>query len=217
MVKWSFSGLKDFVNCPRQYNEVKIKQNYTKGVTQQMQYGTDVHRALEEYVRDSKPLPDFYARFKKTVDALKEIPGERFIEYKMALREDKTACDFGADDYWVRGIVDLMIIDGDTAFVTDYKTGSAKYPDPKQLMLMALMTFVHFPNVKHVKGGLIFLMHNAFVTEDYLRHNVANYWAKFAPDIMRLKMALERDVWTPNPTPLCGWCPVKTCEFYKER
>ena len=135
MVKWSFSGLKDFVNCPRQYNEVKVKQNYTKGVTEQMRYGTDVHKALEEYVRDGTPLPDFYTRFRKTVDALKSIPGEPYVEYKMALREDKSPCDFSAGNYWVRGIVDLMIIDGDTAFVTDYKTGSAKYPDSKQLML----------------------------------------------------------------------------------
>ena len=217
MVKWSFSGLKDFVNCPRQYSEVKIKQNFTKGVTQQMQYGTDVHKALEEYVRDNKPLPDFYARFKKTVDVLKEIPGERYVEYKMALREDRSACDFNANDYWVRGIVDLMIIDGDTAFVTDYKTGSAKYPDPRQLKLMALMTFAHFPQVNIVKGGLIFLLHNAFVTEDYTRTNTANYWTSFLPDLARLKVAHETDVWMPNPTPLCGWCPVSTCVFYKEK
>jgi hypothetical protein len=217
MVKWSFSSLKDFVNCPRQYNEVKIKQNYTKSVTQQMQYGTEVHKALEEYVRDDKPLPDFYKRFKNTVDALKEIPGERYIEYKMALREDHTPCGFNDPDYWVRGIVDLMIVDGDTAFVTDYKTGSAKYPDTKQLMLMALMTFAHLPQVKYVRGGLVFLMHNAFVNEDYNRDKIDMYWGRFTPDIMRLKLALESDTWTPNPSPLCGWCPVTTCQFHKER
>ena len=217
MVKWSFSGLKDFVNCPKQYNEVKIKQNFTKSVSEQMRYGTEVHKALEEYVRDGKPLPDFYARFKKTVDALKEIPGSQYVEYKMALREDKTPCDFTAPDYWVRGIVDLMVIDGDTAFVTDYKTGSAKYPDPKQLKLMALMTFAHFPEVKHVKGALVFLLHNAFVTENYSRSNITNYWKSFLPDLERLKLATDTDVWMPNPTPLCGWCPVNTCVFYKER
>lgn len=217
MVKWSFSSLKDFVNCPRQYNEVKVKQNYTKSVTEQMQYGTDVHRALEEYVRDGKPLPEFYTRFKKTADALKDIPGERYVEYKMALREDRTPCGFSDPDYWVRGIVDLMIVDGDTAYVTDYKTGSAKYPDTKQLMLMALMTFAHMPNVKRVKGGLIFLMHNAFITEDYKVELSETYWNRFNPDIARLKLAIETDVWTPNPTPLCGWCPVSTCQFHKQR
>lgn len=217
MVKWSFSSLKDFVNCPRQYNEVKIKQNYTKSVTQQMQYGTDVHKALEEYVRDGVPLPAFYTRFQNTADALKDIPGERYVEYKMALREDRSPCSFNDPDYWVRGIVDLMIVDGDTAYVTDYKTGSAKYPDTKQLMLMALMTFSHLPQVKYVKGGLIFLLHNAFITEDYKREAADHYWGRFTPDITRLKMAIENDTWTPNPSPLCGWCPVVTCQFHKEK
>jgi hypothetical protein len=110
-----------------------------------------------------------------------------------------------------------MVIDGDTAFVTDYKTGSAKYPDPKQLKLMALMTFAHFPEVKHVKGALVFLLHNAFVTEDYSRAKADSYWTSFLPDLARLKLATDTDVWMPNPTPLCGWCPVKTCVFYKEK
>jgi len=203
---WSFSSLKDFVNCPRQYNEVKIKQNYTKGVSEQMRYGTEVHKALEEYVRDGTPLPDFYVRFKKTVDALKEIPGEQYVEYKMALREDKTPCDFSAPDYWVRGIVDLMVIDGDTAFVTDYKTGSAKYPDPKQLRLMALMTFAHFPNVNKIKAGLLFVMHNVFITEEYERKDIDKSWEKFTGPLTRLTNSYNEDSWPPNPTPLCRFC-----------
>ena len=217
MTKWSFSSLKQFINCPKQYNEVKIKQNFPVKVSQQMQYGTEVHRALEEYVRDGTPLPEFYTKFKKSVDALLEIPGERFIEYKMALRDDKTSCGFGDKDYWVRGIVDLMIIDGDTAFIVDYKTGSTKYPDVKQLKLMALMTFSHFPEVKFIKAGLLFIAHNTFIAEDYKAEAKESYWLSFLPDLARLNLSSEKDVWPMNPTPLCGWCPVDTCQFYKQR
>jgi ATP-dependent exoDNAse (exonuclease V) beta subunit len=42
---------------------------------------------------------------------------------------------FKDDNRWVRGIVDLLIVDNDYAFIVDYKTGSHKYPDPKQLRL----------------------------------------------------------------------------------
>ena len=217
MPTWSFSSLKQFINCPRQYDEVKLKKNYEVKVSQQMQYGTDVHKALEEYVRDGVQLPTFYLKFKNVVDVLLEIPGKRYVEYKMAMREDKTPCGFSSDDYWVRGIVDLMIIDGDTAFIVDYKTGSNKYPDVKQLRLMALMTFAHFPEVNLIKSGLLFVAHNSFVSEDYTRNRIDSYWNSFLPDLARLKMASDTNVWVPNPTPLCGWCPVKTCEFYKER
>lgn len=217
MPTWSFSSLKQFINCPRQYDEVKLKKNYEVKVSQQMQYGTDVHKALEEYVRDGVQLPTFYLKFKNVVDVLLEIPGKRYVEYKMAMREDKTPCGFSSDGYWVRGIVDLMIIDGDTAFIVDYKTGSNKYPDVKQLRLMALMTFAHFPEVNVIKSGLLFVAHNSFISEDYTRNRIDSYWNSFLPDLARLKMASDTNVWVANPTPLCGWCPVKTCEFYKER
>ena len=47
-IKWSYSGLKDYTNCPKQYHEVKILKNFTKKPTQEMLYGTEVHKALED-------------------------------------------------------------------------------------------------------------------------------------------------------------------------
>ncbi len=56
MIQWSFSSLKDFVNCPKQYYHIKVAKDFEKKATQQMLYGTEVHRACEEYVRDGTPL-----------------------------------------------------------------------------------------------------------------------------------------------------------------
>jgi CRISPR/Cas system-associated exonuclease Cas4 (RecB family) len=215
MIKWSFSGLKDFINCPKQYHEVKVLQNFTKRVTEQMQYGTEVHKALEDYARDGKPLAKNYERFREMVNPLLEIPGKKYIEHKMALRIDYTPCSFDAPDYWVRGIADFMVVNGDTAYVVDYKTGSAKYPDAKQLKLMALMIFQIFPEVDKVNGGLLFILNNAFINEEYLRTSAYKYWGSFRPDLARLEMAYESNTWPANPTGLCGWCPVKSCEFNK--
>lgn len=217
MVKWSFSGLKDFVNCPKQYHEVKILQNFTKKVTEQMLYGTEVHKALEDYVRDGTPLAKNYERFKPIIDAILEAPGKRHPELKMALSAAKTPCAFDAEEYWVRGIVDLLILDGETAYIIDYKTGSAKYPDPKQLKLMALMTFAHFPEVQFIKAGLLFVMHEVFVDEQYHREEQDKLWNAFSTDLARLSVSYDKDIWPPNPTPLCGWCPVQTCDFYGRR
>ena len=217
MVKWSFSGLKDFVNCPKQYHEVKILQNFTKKVTEQMLYGTEVHKALEDYVRDGTPLAKNYERFQPLLDVLVGSPGTRYPELKLALTKDEQVCEFDDPKYWVRGIVDLLVIDGDTAYIIDYKTGSAKYPDPKQLKLMALMTFAKFPEINFIKAGLMFVMHNVFVDEQYHRKDKAKLWDAFALDIARLEMAYQLDEWTANPTALCGWCPVSTCEHFGRR
>ena len=212
---WSYSALKEYLNCPKQYQELKVLKRYEKSTSEQMLYGTEVHKALEDYVRDNVPLAKNYQRFKGIVDVLITIEGAKYPEHKVAITKDKQPCDFDDPNRWVRGIMDLLIIDGDHAFIVDYKTGSNRYPDPKQLRLMALMTFIHFPEVQKIKGGLLFVMHNSFISEEYTRDEVNTSWGHFTPSLARLSHSYESDTWVPNPTPLCKYCPVKDCDFHK--
>ena len=214
---WSYSALKDYVNCPRQYKEVKVLKRYVKEPTQQMLYGTEVHKACEDYVGKDVPLAKNYERFKPVLDTLKAIPGTRYPEHEMALDRDRKPCGFKDENRWVRGIVDLLVVDGDHAFIIDYKTGSNKYPDPKQLKLMALMTYAHFPEVQFIKAGLLFVMHDSFMNEEYKREDIDKLWNAFNRDLERLKLSYESDAWMPNPTPLCGYCPVVSCEYHRTR
>jgi len=216
-IKWSYSGLKDYSNCPKQYQQVKVLKNFTKRPTQQMLYGTEVHTALENYVKDGTPLAKNYERYKKQLDPLRDMSGIKYPEHRMAITYDKKPCTFGAKDYWARGIADLLVIDGDQGFIVDYKTGSNKYPDPKQLQLMALMAFAHFPELQHIKAGLLFVAHEHFVTSEYTREKIDEYWQDFYWELERMRLSYENDSWQANPTPLCGWCPVHTCEYHKER
>jgi len=77
-IKWSYSGLKDFVNCPKQYQEVKVLKRFTKFPTKEMRYGTEVHSALEDYVKDGTPLLKNYERFQKQLDPLRDMEGIKF-------------------------------------------------------------------------------------------------------------------------------------------
>ena len=217
MFTWSYSSLKEYLNCPKQYYHLRVAKDHTKQVTEQMLYGTEVHKALEDYVRDGTPLPANYTRYKPPLDALLFISGTRYPEHKMALTHDRTPCAFDDSSRWVRGIVDLLIVDGPDAYIVDYKTGSNKYPDPKQLKLMALMTYAHFPEVISIKAGLLFVAHNSFVTEEYHRSQLDKLWFEFAGPLKRLSLSYENSVWPTNPTPLCGWCPIESCKFYRER
>ncbi len=217
MIQWSFSSLKDFINCPKQYYHIKVAKDFEKKATHQMLYGTEVHKACEDYVRDGTPLLKNYERFKSQLDALLEIRGTKYCEHEMALTQDREPCAFDSDTRWVRGIVDLLIVDGADAYIVDYKTGSNRYPDPKQLKLMALMTYAHFPEVQSIKAGLLFVMHNTFVTEEYDRKDIDKLWRNFLPELNRLQVAYENNIWFPKAGPLCGWCPVSSCNFYRER
>jgi len=214
---WSYSSLKDYVNCPKQYQELKVLKRFEKKQTEQMLYGTEAHKACEDYVGKDVPLAKNYQRFQDVLDSLKSIPGTKYPEYQMALSLDKQPCEFDGENRWVRGIVDLLIVDGEDGFIIDYKTGNSRYYDVKQLKLMAIMAFAHFPSLKRIKAGLLFIKDEAFITESYTRNDVDKLWNSFTSDLARLALSYENDVWQANPTGLCGWCPVKSCEFYKER
>jgi hypothetical protein len=217
LIQWSFSSLKDFINCPKQYYHTKVAKDFVKKTTDNMLYGTAVHKACEDYVRDGTPLAKNYERFKRQLDALLEIKGTKYCEHEMALTREREPCAFDSDTRWVRGIVDLLIVDDEDAFIVDYKTGSNRYPDPKQLKLMALMTYAHFPKVERIKAGLLFVMHNTFVTEEYARSDINKLWSSFLPTLDQLQVSYENDMWFAKPSGLCGWCPVSNCKFYREK
>jgi RecB family exonuclease len=152
------------------------------------------------------------------VDPLLEIPGTKYCEHEMALDASRQPCKFDGEDYWVRGIADLLIVDGDTAYIVDYKTGKPTYADPNQLKLMALMAYSHFPDLKTIKASLMFVAHNTLVFEEYEREDQQKLWETFTPDLNRLQMAYANNMWPENPGFLCRrWCPVTTCRFNGER
>lgn len=215
-IQWSFSGLKDFIGCPKRYQEVKVLKNFEQKFNEAAHYGNKVHEALEKYVKDGTELPLNYQQFKAWADALIQLPGQKLTEHRMALTVDRQPCTWAAKDMWVRGIADLLIIDGDHARVIDYKTGSERYPEPKQLKLMALLVFSHYPEVKKVSGALMFIMKNVIIDEEYTRNMIDELWTAFTPDLERLSQAYENNVWPANPSALCRFCPVNTCQFYKE-
>lgn len=212
----SFSAVKEFESCPRKYYQLRILKAYPHEDTEATIYGKEVHKACEDYIRDGKPLGG-HARFQPILDKLKSYSGEKYCELEMAINKDGQSVDFDSEERMYRGIADLVIIDSDKARVIDYKTGNAKYPDPKQLELMALMIFAKFPAVMKVSGALIFLLHNVMVKRDYERADFSNILLKWIDKRNIIEICAEHNSWNPNPSGLCGWCPHKACEYWKPR
>ena len=218
-VTWSHSALKNYEGCPRRYHEEKVLKNYKFTDTQATLYGKELHEAAEFYIKDDTPLPPQFSFIKETLDALKAKKGRKLCEHEMGVTKDLRPCGFNDPEMWVRGIADLLIIDDDnlTARVVDYKSGSNKYPDRDQLKLMALMVFTHFPHIRRVSGALLFVVKNDLVKASYMVGEAEEYWAEFRGRATRIEQAHETGVWNPKPTPLCGWCSVKTCENNTKR
>jgi hypothetical protein len=213
---WSYSSIKLFDQCPRKYYHLKVVKDFKEDQNaEHLLYGTRFHKAAEEYIRDDTPLPEGFKFVKGALDSLKRFPGQRHCEYEMGLTENLDPCGFKAEDVWFRGIADLLIIDAESgdARIVDYKTGkSAKYADTGQLELMALAVFKHFPMVKRVKAGLLFVIANAFPKASYSIDQAPVMWQRWIRDHERLKMAHKTGVWNPKPSGLCRkHCVVLSC------
>ena len=215
-MRLSFSGMKEFDNCPRKYYQVRILKAYPTEDTTATLYGKEVHLACEEYIKEGKDLGG-HARFKPLLDKLNAYPGEKHCEIEMAIGDNGQYVPYDSDDGIFRGIADLVIIHGNTARVIDYKTGKATYPEPKQLELMALMVFAKFPAVMTVKGALIFMLHDVMVKREYHRSEFNNLFQQWMAKRDKIMLCADVGVWNPNPTGLCSWCPHKSCEYWRPK
>ncbi len=214
---WSFSSIKTFDQCPKKYYHTKVVKDYEENFeTEAILYGNEFHKAAEDYVGGVvKELDPRFDYALAALDKLIGMKGEKLCEYKMGLTQKLEPCDFFAKDVWFRGVADLLIVDEKTgvATVIDYKTGkSAKYADKGQLELMALAVFRHFPDIKKVKCGLLFVVCNAFIKEVYTIENQTDLWRKWLTAYATLEKAYDKDVWNPRPTGLCkAHCVVTEC------
>ena len=214
-MKWSYSSMKLFEQCPRKYFHLRVLKDIVEPESEAMLYGTRFHEAAELYIKDGTQLPPQFSFLQETLDALKAKPGRKLCEHKMGVTKDLKPCGFHDKDMWVRGIADLLIIDDDglKAWVIDYKTGNDKYPDRDQLILMSLMVFAHFPHIRQVNSALLFVVKNSMVKHKMTIDDKDFHWWRYRERVAKLANSFANNVWNPTQTPLCNWCDVKTCEF----
>jgi len=213
---WSYSSLDMFKLCPHKYYRLRVKKDVVDPPQDHLRFGLDVHQAAEDFIKSGKPVPPQYATMLEPLKKLQAMDGKKLCEHRLGLTEDLDPCTFSAKDVWWRGIADLIVLREEQAYVVDYKTSkSSKYADTKQLEILSLAIFKHFPKVKKIKAGLLFVVANDFVKTEYEQGEAGMRWMKWIEDVNRLQKAVELNVWNPRPNFTCSqWCPVKDCTHH---
>tara|TARA_Y100001938_G_C8075178_1_gene425593 strand:- start:702 stop:1364 length:663 start_codon:yes stop_codon:yes gene_type:complete len=216
MTAWSYSRVNTFKQCPKKYYHLNVKKDVKDTGSAATRYGGRVHRAAEKYIKEGKPLDREYNFMQGTLDVLNKIEGEKHCELRLGVSKEDDGyipTSFWSKEVWYRGIADLVIIDGDTAFSVDYKTSkSTRYADTKQLDLIAGALFITFPQLKKIKSALSFVVCKGFVTKEHTVDLYKSYINVFDEELERIEVALENNVWNAVDGPLCGFCPVISCE-----
>lgn len=212
-VSWSYSSLNLFKQCPHKYYRLRIAKDIVDPPQKHLQFGLEVHKAAEDFVKGVAPLPQQYALVLEPLKRLRNMDGEKLCEYQMGLTRGLEPCGFMDPDVWWRGVADLVVLRGSTAYLVDYKTSkSARYADTKQLEVLSLALFKHFPKLRKIKAGLLFVVAHDFVTTEYAWDTAPGLWMKWMDDVSRLEKSVELDVWNPRPNFTCGkWCSVSDC------
>lgn len=210
---WSFSRIKAFEQCPKQFYHEKILKEYPFKETDATLYGTAFHNMAEDFVGRDVPVPEKFAFAHNMLTSLKNKQGQKLCEKKLGVTENLEPCGFYSPEVWFRGIADLIILDDELAWVVDYKTGkSARYADTGQLELMALSVFAHYPKVKKIRAGLLFVVSKDLVKDTYQDYDSGSLWRKWVGKHQQMQIAADNDVWNPRPSGLCRrHCPVIEC------
>jgi hypothetical protein len=223
---WSHSALENFSNCPHSYHEVKVLKNYADDKGEAALWGDRVHLALEAYLKGEKDLEPEMEQFRAYADGIKARPGTLHVEYEMCLNTRLQPCKAFDKGVFVRGYADVIRIYTEQSLklskpviaeAIDHKTGKIK-PNSKQMMLMALLTFAHFPEVEIVNTSFEWLKFGKSTKETYFRSSIMDLWNEFLPSLKQFRDAFVTDVWQKRQSGLChGWCPVTKCEFWKPK
>ena len=95
---WSYSSISLFQQCPRKYHRLRVVKDIVEPVQEHLLYGSAVHKAAEEYIRDGTPIPEKYGFIQEYLDPLKdEAPAGWYVTgypwYAIATPEHKRFLD----------------------------------------------------------------------------------------------------------------------------
>lgn len=208
----SYSAIKQFENCPKQYHMQRVSREVKATFGAEADWGNRVHEELEKRLK-GEDVSLSHRGYEALCAAFESLPGELYAEQEMTLNVNLEPTGWWDDDAWLRSKIDVLVLNGPDAVVADWKTGKHR-PDFSQLEMFACQTFKHYPDVQRVKTSFVWLKDMKMDHMIYTRLDAPALWNKLMSRIQRIEAALENDNWPAKPSGLCPWCPAKhICEF----
>lgn len=213
---WSYSALNSFELCPKRHWHLNVKKDYKEPPSEALNWGSEVHKAIERRLKSGKELPVGMKHFEALVAPLAGLPGEPLVEQKLALDADLQPCGWYDERVWVRCVIDAAFINEPKAILIDWKTGKRK-DDDDQLALMAAVMFAQLPGLESIDSAFAWLAEpasRAIKSIRFLRADLPTLWGRFLPRVAAFQHGFAKDEFPAIPGGLCRqWCPVRSCPY----
>lgn len=214
MMCQSPTSLQTFITCPRQYeakyitHEVEFKQN------PHATFGDLIHRRIEAFLKEQYPLPPILLALQGVLERMGGCLGG--VEMKTAINHQGEAVDFGAEDAYIRCIVDVLLVspDGKKIICIDWKTGKKRNAQTQHDMIKRCVSAM-FPKAEEIHTLFIYLFAGKVDKQVYQR-GAPLY--DLDADMAMILEAHAKNKFTPTPNGLCNkWCDVTSCSFNGRR
>lgn len=209
----SHTFLSNYENCPRKAWHMYVAKDLPReSPTPEMEAGIVAHTAFETALKCNLPerAPD-----PKLATMILQSDGLKHFEWEVGIVESGTAIGFWTQTVWFRGKLDVAIVAPPNALIIDWKTGKPR-EDPTELQRFAIMLQSHYPSVEIIAGAYVWLNHGGMGPLHDLSDTVTPM-RKIKTLDASIKARDAYKEWNPTPNPLCAWCPVRSCEHWKER
>lgn len=212
-MRLSYSAIAKFQTCPRQFRHLYVLKDVRSEATEASARGVAVHESIEKSIQNGAPLPDELAPLQSYIDQIRSFPR---YDVEIGYGTDSAFNPCSYDKGYIVGKMDVVLQNNARAVVLDWKTGKPR-DNPLQLQIYAYLVFAHRPDVQEVTTTNIYIAHKAKIAPvTYSRAHIPALRHALAEACAPIELALERSHWPPKPSPLCGWCPVRSCQYHPE-
>lgn len=205
----TYSILNAYKNCPHQMFRRYVKKDQPFVETVEMKWGNEVHTAFELRVQGGKPLPqsmEQWETFARPFDGQQAV-----VEQKLGINTQGRSVGFWDDSVWFRGKADLAIVQGDTAYINDWKTGKSAYEDPFELETNAVLLHAKHPGLKRIMGSYTWLKEKR-ISQMYNLSNTTQTWGTMCRLMAEILERKKTGEFEKKKSGLCGYCSVEDCE-----
>jgi hypothetical protein len=213
----SYSRIKTFESCPQKYYGTMVSKEWVEPDDEGLQWGRTVHKSMERIIITGEIPPD--SPYKQDAERVLAILAKHpdalvLTEQQLAITRTMQKTSWFGNDVYFRAVVDMAMVKGPVGIAIDWKTGKVVEDSP-QLMLTALVMFIHYPQLQAVKTEFAWLKTHEKTTETYYRDKIMQQVQAFQPRLAKIEAAHINNDFPAEPGRLCRrYCPVKSCPHY---
>lgn len=204
----SYSSLHMYDNvCPYQFYRKWIVRDLKYVETPERRKGNDEHDALALRI-GGKPLPATMQKLEPLAAAF-DGRGAKAEGQAGVTREGRPTSFFG-DAVWLRGALDVVIVQGTNAYIADWKSGRSRWEKRFELDVHAVLLHARHPELKTIKAQYIYTTEQK-IGELYDVSDTRSTWQTINEIVGRIETDKAAGEFEKRKNPLCGWCECFDC------